>query len=162
VAIVTVQIADFQPACIVLHNAGLELQGRNFGGSVGAGHIPQRGIVVTLCRFFGGGKLLLAESDGVFIRHKGRRNEETVVSNVLDGKVSRGFVADWSAVGAKAARAPSYPPGIPEARAIATTDGRRVGVLSLGGTCEEQKGGEQKAGFHGCFLSLPPTEEEQL
>jgi hypothetical protein len=32
-----------------------------------------------------------------------------------------------------------------------------VGVLSLGGSCEEQKNGEQKAGFHGCLLSWPPT-----
>jgi hypothetical protein len=32
-----------------------------------------------------------------------------------------------------------------------------VGVLGLGGSCEEQKTGEQKDGFHGCLLSFPPT-----
>jgi hypothetical protein len=66
-AIVAVQIADFQPAGIVLDNARFELEGRNFGGSVGTGHIPQRGIIVTLRCFSGGGKLLLAESYSVFI-----------------------------------------------------------------------------------------------
>jgi hypothetical protein len=71
VAIVAVQIADFQLAGIVLDNAGLELQGRNFGGSVGAGHISERGIVVTLRLFFGGGKLLPAESYSVFIIYIG-------------------------------------------------------------------------------------------
>ena len=71
VAIVTVQIADFQLAGIVLKNAGCEPHGGNPARSIGSGDIPERGCGVTLRRFFGGGKLLLAENYGVCIIHKG-------------------------------------------------------------------------------------------
>jgi hypothetical protein len=157
-AIVTVQIADFQLAGIVLKNAGRELQGGDPQRSIGSGDIPERGCGVSSRGLFGAGKLLLAESYGVLIIHIGRRKEGTVVCGVLDGIVSRSFVAYCSPVGREAARAPAstpIPPVVPEARAIATTHGRRVGVLGRKGSCREQQADQQEAGFHGFLLSLP-------
>jgi hypothetical protein len=163
-AIVTVQIADFQPTGIVLKDAGFQLHGGNPGRSIGSGDIPERGCGVTLRRFFGGGKLLLAESYGISIIHIGGRDEGTVVSGVLDGIVSRSLVPYRSAMGAEAARARAstpIPPVVPEAGAIATTHGRRVGVLGVSRSCEEQKADEQEAGFHGCLRGWSPIVEKR-
>jgi hypothetical protein len=58
-AIVAVQIADFQPAGIVLENAGLEFKSGDLSSSVASRHLAERGAGVSSRGFFGGGKLLL-------------------------------------------------------------------------------------------------------
>jgi hypothetical protein len=60
-AIVAVQIADLQITGIVLKNAGLQPQSRDFASSVGAGNVSQGYFCLASRRFLGCGELLPAQ-----------------------------------------------------------------------------------------------------